>query len=279
VDERSSRPKAVKPEPAPPPREPGWWLQPFRNLMRRRWLTPVQGVLLCVVAVVAGTAWWMLHARAVQQAQIVLAASSKQGQELVQQGDYSAAAAELRRAVDALETLGRDDPPARATRQLWREAEAASHLALKSPHELLEEAAAPRPAAELNWTQTFRASYRDAWLLFETSVTRTDEPAPAARYRLEFPIVAGQARAVVVADLKAFDALPVDVPSQRVIFAAQLDDLRPDPAAANTWLIVLRPDTAFLWANAATWQAQGAAVDPQTAETLVKQSQLLGISP
>lgn len=253
----------------------------------RKWFTPVRIVFLCVLVVMAGTTWWLLHSRTMQQAQVLFASSSKKGLEALQKGDFVAAAPELRQAAEALDTLGRDDPQARGIRQMGRESNAASHLTLKSLHDILAEAVASETApSSPGWPEIFRGTYKDAWTVIETTITRTDEPAPAPRYRFEFPIIIGQRgvqngvqnRAILIADLKAFDALPADLPSHRVIFAAQLQDCRRDPNTANTWQITLNATTAFLWSDAANYSALDLTPDAQSLQTLAAQTTLLGIS-
>lgn len=252
------------------------WLKQW---VLRKCLTPVRLVLLSVLCVMGGTAYWMVHTRAVQNAQIEIAAALKRGQEALSRKDFAAAADELDRACLALDVLGRDDGQARAIRQQRREAQAACHLALKTLYELLDEASAQNSSASQgkDWAETFRASYKDSWMVFEATVTRTNEPLPAPRFRIDFPIVSAQQRAVLLADLRVFDGLPVERPSQRVIFAAQLEDCRRDPQSANTWQIVLRPDTAFLWSDAESYKALDVALDGQSMQTLAEQTTLLGI--
>lgn len=263
-------PSRPAPEPALVRNSAGQWLT-------RKCLTPVRLVLLSVLCVVGGTAYWMAHTRAIQNAQVEFASASKRGQDALSRKDFATAAEELEVACLALDRLGRDDPPARIIRQQRRECQAASHLVLKSLHELLDEAVAENSTA-MGWSETFRALYKDSWMVFETTITRTNELPPASRFRVDFPILSGQQRAVLLADVKVFDGLPTEQPSQRVIFAAQLEDFRRDPQSANTWQIVLRPDSAFLWSGADSYQALDVVLDAQSTKTLAEQTALLGIT-
>ena len=224
-----------------------------RKGLLRQWLSPVRLVLVCVAVVVGATASWISHHRTLERAQSLLDSSSKKGREALAGADFAAAAAELEQASQALVLLGRtDDPQARGIRQLWSESRAGAGLSLKSLHTIVSEAVtAESSVAPSSWKDVFRASYKDSWVLMDASIVRTGNSAPLPPYRVEYPIFVGQNGAVGVANLRCFNVLPADRASQRVIFAAQLEDCRRDPDVPRAWQIVLRPETAFLLASPA----------------------------
>lgn len=247
--------------------------------MLRRWVTLVRLVLVCVLLIGGFTAWWIVHSRALRHAESVFSSASKQGHEALQNKDLAGAAESFDAAARAADTLARDDAPAREVRQLARETVAAYHLSLRSLNEVLEDAAISAPSGEAAWAETFRISYKGGWAVIETTVSRV-EGGPSPGFRLDYPIVSGQNRASLVANLPAFERLLADQPSRRVVFAAQLADCRRDPEAANSWLIELQPETAFLWSSADNFTSllDVEAGDPTT-QTLAEQTRFLGLAP
>lgn len=252
----------------------------FGEPRRRKWITPVRAVLVCIVAVVAGTSWWIIHSRAVTHAALLLADSSRKGQTALGESDFPEAARQFAVAAGALDTLRRDDPQARAIRQQGREATAASQLALRTLHDILAEAVETRGKADGgNWPETFRGSYRDAWVVLESSVARNVDATAPEKYQIDCPIAthSGADVARVVAEFTAFDSLPPGDPPRRIVFAGQLDDCRPDPDSPHVWQIVLRPETGFLWSNVANYKALGFPPDAKTEAALAEQTRWLGI--
>ena len=115
--------------------------------------------------------------------------------------------------------------------------------------------------------------------MLDAQVSRAVDPSAGRRYEIDFLLTDGKNRAVIVADLDVFDRLISGGQSpQRVIFAGQLDDCRKDPQHENTWRIVLRPTTGFLWSSAGNLHLLGVAIDDGTSQLLADQTSHLGIS-
>ncbi|MGE5192114.1 MAG: hypothetical protein ACM3U2_06385, partial [Deltaproteobacteria bacterium] len=247
---------------------------------RRTVFSPVKLVLASVAGVVALTGWWILHVRERDEAERVVVAAARLGDEALKERDLGEAARQYRKVRVALDLLGRSDPQARALRQTAAETSAASELCSASLFEILHEAAdaAARKTA-LKWEETFNSSYRDEWVVLDAQVSRTVDPASGPRYVIDYPLTEGENRGVIVADLDVFDeALSAGGGPQRVVFAAQLDDCRRDPKHGDSWLILLRPKTGFLWSSGENLALLGFGVDEATTQVLSEQSRHLGIS-
>jgi hypothetical protein len=195
--------------------------------------------------------------------------------------DLGEAARQYRALRLALDRLGRRDLAARRMRQAADEVTAAADLSRSSLFDLLHEAAAMAAGAARNsWAATFRSSYRDEWIVVDALVRRVSAAGSGPQYEIEFPLVDGSQRARLVGNLAAFDRLPAaDGTPQRVIFAAQLEACDSDPGAEDSWNIVLRPATGFLWSTAAHLELLGLSADDETQRLLANQTAWLGNSP
>jgi hypothetical protein len=186
----------------------------------------------------------------------------------------------------ALDLLGRNDSRARALRQTAFELTAAAELSHASLFEILHDASS---SDRDSWAAKFRTNYRDEWVVIDALVSRADKSAgddaaasdstQGYRYDVDFRLAEGPFRAVIIADLPAFDeVIPQSGDPLRVIFAAQLDDCFADPRREDTWRIVLRPSTGFLWSNPEHLELLGVAADDETKQLLAEQTTRLGIA-
>jgi hypothetical protein len=248
--------------------------------LRRKVFSPVKLVLAVVAAVVALTSWWIVHLRNLDEAERVVVAAARLGDEALQDHDLAEAARQYKKVRKALDLLGRSDPQARVLRQTAAETTAAADLSRESLFELLHDATeAETGKTHLTWNETFNSSYRDEWVVLDAHVSRSADPAARRRYVVDFPLAEGRNRAILIADLDVFDkALSAGGNPQRVVFAAQLDDCRRDPKNADTWLIVLRSKTGFLWSSGDNLELLGVNVDDETKQILADQSRHLGIA-
>jgi hypothetical protein len=248
--------------------------------LRRKVFSPVKLVLAGVTVVVALTTWWIVHLRSLDEAERVVVAAARLGDEALREHDLAEAARQYKKVRKALDLLGRSDPQARVLRQTAAETSAATDLSRASLFELLHDATdAETGKTHLTWNETFNSSYRDEWVVLDAHVSRSADPAARRRYVVDFPLAEGRNRAVLVADLDVFDkAISAGGNPQRVVFAAQLDDCRRDPKHADTWLIVLRSKTGFLWSSGDNLELLGVSVDDETKQILADQSRHLGIA-
>lgn len=244
--------------------------------IRRRHATPVRLVLMSVLAVVVLTGWWVFHVHARNEAEQILPVAAKLGEQALEEHDLPEAARQYQKVRLALDRLGRDDPQARTLRQTAEEIGAAANLAGGSLFDILH--AAGTENSDSSWSETFRSSYRGGWVVVDAVVSRAEKSSSRRKFELDLPISEGPQRATVVAELPIFEhLLPSGGEPRRVIFAAQLDSCPRDPQDADSWDIVLRPKTAFLWSNAANLERLGVVPDPAMGKVLSEQAAHLGV--
>lgn len=237
-------------------------------------------VLLGVATVVFATAGWMIHLNSLRQAEQTLREAVRLGEAALVDEDLDEAMRRYQQARAALVTLGRDDPEARGVRQTALELTALSQLAPRSLHDMVAEAAEMSAAGSTqSWAISFRTNYRDTWVVLDTRVSRRDKPDVKSQFVIELPVFVKSIPARVVGNLKAFDRLPQDSQSHRVIFAAQLVDCRRDTETEEGWEIVLSEESGFLWCRPAHFRMLTGTLDQPTEQVLVEQSRAVGVSP
>lgn len=248
---------------------------------RRKAFSPLRLVLLGVVAVVAATAWWLIHLHNLEQAREVLASTPRLAEQALEEGDLAEAARRFVALRDAVDMLGRYDRQAEVWRRSAEETVAAAELIPVSLHDIVAEAASVSARATgPSWSTTFSSSYRDGWVVIDAPVSRSAEAGVDPRYSVDYPIYAGQVQGTIRAELGAFDGVvkPGEAP-RRVIFAAQLEDCLPEPGIENTWRIVLRPASGFLWTSEELYETLGLPGDESTRQVLDAQAQRLDAAP
>ena len=239
--------------------------------------TPVRLVLASALAVVFLTGWWVMHRRALNEAERIIPVATRLGEQALEERDLGEAARQFQKIRGALDLLGRDDAQARTLRQTANEIGASANLAAAPLFDIVHEAAAAGP--EESWSETFRSMYRGSWVVIDAPVARSADSSSGRKFDVDLPIVEGPARAVVVAELPLFEPLlPAGTEPRRVIFAAQLDDCRPDPRDEGAWRIVMRPKTAFLWSTPESLARLGVVLDDDTTRVLSDQASRLGVS-
>lgn len=277
-DAKQSEPaprKSARTDSKPPqaaPREPQF------TAPRSPIVTPLRLIALGMLAVVSLAGWWVGHRRAVAQAVVTFAEASKAGRAALLESDFDSADLQLRRAVTALELLGRDDREARQVRQLAREAAAAHGLALSSLFELISEVRGARKISPANWQQAIRQSHQGRWFLLETNglqFTTGDPP----QWRFSVPLMPGAEPLQISGDLGTWSRVLGSTPPTHVILAGQLEEIRPLGNGTDQGLeIVLKKETLCLWTNAELYSTLGGTLDDDSRATLKIQSQLLGIA-
>jgi len=238
--------------------------------------TPVRIVLASAVALALLTGWWVLHRRRLNEAERIVPVATRLGEQALEEHDLGEAARQFQKVRGALDLLGRDDAQARALRQTANEIGASANLAAVPLFDIVREAA----GSEGSFSETFHSSYRGSWVVIDAPVARSADSSSGRKFDVDLPIVEGPARAVVVAELPLFEPLlPAGTEPRRVIFAAQLDDCRPDPRDEGAWRIVLRPKTAFLWSTPESLARLGVVLDDETTRVLSDQASRLGVPP
>jgi hypothetical protein len=248
--------------------------------LRRKVFTPVRLVLAGVLSVVVLTAWWIAHLHALDQAERTVISASRLGEQALANNDLPEAARQFRMVRSSLDLLGRNDSQSRLLRQTANELMAAAGLARASLFDMLHEANdAASGRTSLTWSETFRLTYRNTWVVLDVPVSRSIDHSSGQRFDIDFPLATGREQAVVVGDLEIFDkAVATDGTAKRVIFAAQLDDCRRESEQEGAWKISLRPATGFLWSSAERLELLGVGVDDATRRVLDEQAGSLGIA-
>jgi hypothetical protein len=243
----------------------------------RRIFRPVRLVLVAVIGVIGLTGWWLVHQQRRDAAERLIVSAVKLGEQALADHDLVEAARQFQQVRAALDVLGRNDHQSRALRQTARETTAAADLSRSSLFDLLHEAVESESGkVHLTWDETFRTGYRDEWVVVDAMVSRLAENAGGRRFEIDFPLTEGRHRAILVADLDAFDkVLAAGQSPQRVVFAGQLDECRKHE---ETWLIALRPSTGFLWSSAANLELLGVPLDDATKQLLADQTGQLGLA-
>ncbi len=250
--------------------------------LRRKLFSPVRVVLAGVALVVGLLAVWSWNLSMLGHAERTVVAAAKQAELALKEHNIEEATRQYREVRLALDLLGRNDSRARALRQTAFELAAATDLSRASLVEILHEAAATDPDS---WPAKFRTNYRDQWVVIDAQVSRFDASAAADaakgyRYDVDFRLAEGPNQAVIIADLSAFDpVIPQGGEPLRVIFAGQLEECFVDSRRENTWRIVLRPATGFLWSNPEHFELLGIDADDETKQLLAEQTARLGIAP
>jgi hypothetical protein len=260
---------------------------------RKKLLTPLRLVMLCLVGAVFFTGLWVVHRRGLDEAELTLTAAQESGLAALREGDFIAAARELEIACDALDLLGRDNRAARDIRRLRNEATAAGYLASASLYDIARHAEDMHKSDEDDaWKNYFEAHFRDSWLILDTYVAlapehdpveheaaddadsgrKAETPQVRAPYLIDYPLLIGERPAELELPTPLFEPLAIGKEPRRVIFAAQLEFYRPE---GDRWVVGLRPDTAFLWSDLGNYKALGFSDDPHVAQVLEQQRQAL----
>lgn len=245
---------------------------------RRKLITPLRLVSLGMFAVVVLAGWWVVHQRALAQAVLTVATATKAGQSALEKSEYETADEEYRRAVTALELLGRNDREARLVRQQARQVTAANGLALISLFELLSEARQVQKMAGNDWQRALKTSYQGKWFLLETNGLQFTSGEPP-QWTFTLPLVPGDEPIQVRGDLSRWSQeLGVPKPTSHFVLAGQLADIRSLESGNKGWEIVLDSDSICLWTDVTLYAALGGIVDDATRGTLKSQAELLGVA-
>ena len=268
---------------------------------RKILLTRFRLVLIAIVLVIMGTIGWGIRNRLLARAETTLRQAMRRGQAALIEDDFDTASAELQTAVAALDTLGRDDVPARRIRQQQREVTAIHQSMPVSLVELLHEAEQARRDDQLkDWHDRFRLNYAKTWIIFDTSITpisSTEKPDAETsdaensgrensgqensevRFEVDYPLAIQETPIDLNIVGPVGPAFPSAERAGRVIFAAQLQSIRVTQVKPLRWIISLRGTTAFGWSGADTYVAIGLPIDENTRQILESQARRMGVEP
>jgi hypothetical protein len=251
---------------------------------RKRTFTPVRLVVAAVLLCLGGTGYWLRLRQDVKQAERVVTESSRLAEVAVESRSWGEAAELYGQVESALDRLQRDDPPARRLRQWSREVRAMTNLLPTTLADLVDEAAnGDWEARGLNWSEVFRASHADQWVLVESTLPAVEEATPDSAAGsgavISVPLLVGPIRATVEGDLPVLAKVPVADRPARVLVAAQIAAVE---TVEGRWVVRLAGDSAFLWVHPGTLEEiglLGEGDDLEAARTMLKQqAEWLGVT-
>jgi hypothetical protein len=263
---------------------------------RKVLLTRFRLVLIAIVLVIMGTIGWGIRNRLLARAETTLREAMRRSQAALIEDDFETASGELQTAVAALDTLGRDDVPARRIRQQQREVTAIHKSMPVSLVELLHEAEQARRNDRLqDWHDRFRLEYAETWIIFDTSITpisstensdtesfdaeTSDQENSEVGFEVDYPLAIQETPIDLSIVGPVGPAFPSVERAGRVVFAAQLQSIRVTQEKPLRWIISLRGTTAFGWSGADTYVAIGLPIDEDTQQILKSQARRIGVEP
>ncbi|MDB5386322.1 MAG: hypothetical protein JWM11_1968 [Planctomycetaceae bacterium] len=245
---------------------------------RAKIVTPLRLISLGMICLIFLAGWWTMHRRAVQQAALTFADTAKAGRAALAKSEYDTADEQFRKAVKALDLLGREDREARQVRQLARESAVANGLSSTSLFELISESRQTRTMSGSDWQQALTRTYRGAWFLFESNALQFDGTGGTAQWKFAVPLVPGEDPIQIRGDFTKWSKVLGDKLPSHLIFAGQLEDIVPATNGGTGWELVLNGHTLVLWTDAELYKAFGGGTDETTLATLKSQAQHLGVT-
>ncbi|QDU46488.1 hypothetical protein Mal52_50090 [Symmachiella dynata] len=250
----------------------------IRDLRQRRFkiITPFRAIAAGILVVLLLTGYAVLHSRSVANAEVVRTRAGKLGQQALDAGDLAAADQEFTKVDEALQILGSDDPQSRLLHQLFLEVRAAVELLPTSVPDMLASAVeASSETALTSWESLFDLTYRDQWVVVDTTVSHDD---PDAEVRIAVPLMLENNSAFFVIDGESFAEHVVGDGAQRVIFAGRVQSCQASGTKHKTWDIRIADDSFFFWTDPRTYELLGFALDEESTETLRQQAEMLGVA-
>ncbi len=242
----------------------------------RSTFTPFRLVMLCMLAVISSTGYWVFESGKREQAELRLKAAKERGFAALHERKFITAEQEFRTASEALDRLGRDDAPARKVRQMWRETTVLTNLVDASPLEIIAQAERKIRADPTDWAEHFESHYAGRWIVLQTTLSRAAAPrATDAEHNtntvIDLPPFLEGRQIDFQGHLAALEQLAIGAEPRHVIFAAQLGTCRLEPAESPRCVISLRSQSAFFWSDFENYRALGFREDEFHTEEEIRQ--------
>ena len=246
------KPLAGRATPATVPAEPKLLREPRSPLF-----TPLRLVVAAILLVSLFTIRGLMNRQRIETAKATVAASADKGMAAIKEGDFATAARELEKARLAVDLLGRKDQTADEIRRNSREATAIANLAASSLTEFLEETLAN---AKPSQSEPLRMASLDkhAWVLFDATVIPIGDGGN--QLTVDSPVFLKSAFVEIEIDSPAISKFARSGESgenQRIIFAAQLEQVSAPKGEPPKAVLTLNGKTAFLWTSYAAYAAIG----------------------
>lgn len=217
-----------------------------------RLVTPFRVIVVTITIVGSLTLWGLWQRSRVESAKANVLAANEAGMRALSEGDFATAARELTRARKAVDLLHRTDAEANTIRRHCREAVAGNELSDTGLFEILAESGAAAGKSKL------ATRHRDRWVLLDTVIIEPEQTnGPSV---LDMPLLFddGKYRVEIDSALVREAALQSQAGGDaRVLFAAQLSEIRPPSDKDGVATVVLNGKTAFLWTTLETYKSLG----------------------
>ena len=223
---------------------------------RTKILTPFRTIVLAIAVIGTVTGWGLWHRHRVESAKASVLAANEAGMKGLKEGNFVVAARELTRARDAVDLLRRTDPEANTIRRYSREAIAGNGVAKSSPFEILAEYVSESRLGK----SRFASLHRDAWLVLDVNVANPEAADRPCLLDMPIPLDGMTFRIEVdSAAIRTAALREQENGTARIIFAAQMNEIRPPSAENPNATLVLNGKSAFLWTTLETYMALGYA--------------------
>ncbi len=256
-----SRTPSKETQPTKPPPLPQIAPEGILDETPTRIVTPFRMIVTLIGTIAILTGWGLWHRQRIETAKASVQAASEAGMAALKDGNFAMAARELSRARDAVDLLGRTDAESHSIRRHCREAVAGYELSGSSLFELLAAYATDVSTGKLKGSRSLSQS-RDSWLLIDAIVANPDDVNHPCR--LDIPLAFDGLRFRVEVDSALIRKSAKREQSSgvaRVIFAAQMTEIRPGTGHDAESVLVLNGKTAFLWTSFETYAALGYTED------------------
>ena len=255
-------------------------------VVRRPLVSRFKLIVLAIVVVVGATGYFVWQSRLNDRALVSLPGHIEAGAAALRAGKLPEAAEEYGQAAWAVNRLKRNDAESAEIRQKAQELHAIVNLSAVPLYEICEQAHRNAKTGAEKWAEKFNELYRDAWIVVEGDIVQETGPEGTGQALLQFPFPIDSAPVVIDARLKALaPVVEAAIGGPRhVIFAGQLASFKKEGTKNPLWVIRLKDESAFLWANFDTYQAMGlssnaAADDNDPHRILAQQATALGLKP
>lgn len=238
----------------------------------RRTFTPVRLLAVASMALVALTAWWMIHQRTLEEARRTWRREMDIVREAIEQGDRSRLAASIKKAVDAATLLSRDDADARDAKSLLRQTQAIEQVGLSAsdPVSVLADVT-PANVQDIEDLKEVLGRLEGITCVFESPLIRSPENDQILV--VNAPLLTPSGRIRIQVDSQLLRGLFDQIGQDSMLFVASVQAASRDTSGAGEWLINLdgRSVTLLTSELVATELGHDPKHIPETVEILKRQ--------
>lgn len=204
----------------------------------RRTFTPVRLLAVASMALVALTAWWMIHQRTLEEARRTWRREMDIVREAIEQGDRSRLAASVKKAVDAATLLSRDDADARDAKSLLRQTQAIEQVGLSAsdPVSVLADVT-PANVQDIEDLKEVLGRLEGITCVFESPLIRSPENDQILV--VNAPLLTPSGRIRIQVDSQLLRGLFDQIGQDNMLFVASVQAASRDTSGAGEWLINL----------------------------------------